>query len=97
MTIALATATTTWNIDPVHTTAEFKVKQMMITNVTGQFTAVTGSVQFGGDDVTNSHVEATIDLGSCNTRHTDRDAHHPQGRGRTGSGVESAFDHSRSV
>ena len=34
--------TTTWNIDPVHTMAEFKVRHMMITNVKGQFTGVTG-------------------------------------------------------
>ena len=27
------TATTSWNIDPVHSAAEFKVKHMMISNV----------------------------------------------------------------
>ncbi len=32
--------TTTWNIDPVHSVAEFKVKHMMISNVKGQFTKV---------------------------------------------------------
>ena len=32
------TATTTWNIDPVHSVAEFKVGHMMISNVKGQFT-----------------------------------------------------------
>jgi len=31
------TATTTWNIDPAHSVAEFKVKHMMISNVKGQF------------------------------------------------------------
>ena len=36
------TATTTWNIDPVHSAAEFKVKHMMISNVKGQFTSVQG-------------------------------------------------------
>lgn len=29
---ATQTAATSWNIDPVHTTAEFKVKHMMIAN-----------------------------------------------------------------
>ncbi len=37
------TATTTWNIDPVHSNAQFKVKHMMISNVKGEFTAVTGN------------------------------------------------------
>ena len=35
------TTTSTWKIDPVHSGAEFKVKHMMISNVKGQFTAVT--------------------------------------------------------
>jgi polyisoprenoid-binding protein YceI len=30
-------ATTTWNIDPAHSSAEFKVKHMMISNVKGHF------------------------------------------------------------
>jgi polyisoprenoid-binding protein YceI len=71
----LQTATTTWNIDPVHSTAEFKVRHMMITNVKGQFTAVTGVVKLDEGDVTNSRVEATIEAGSINTRDADRDTH----------------------
>jgi polyisoprenoid-binding protein YceI len=33
-------AISTYNIDPAHTMAEFKVKQMMITNVKGHFSGV---------------------------------------------------------
>src|SRR5258705_6615073 len=36
------TTTTTWNIDPAHTVAEFKVKHMMIANVKGHFSGVSG-------------------------------------------------------
>jgi len=68
---ATQTAATVWNIDPVHTTAEFKVKHMMITNVKGQFTAITGLLNLDPEDVTNSRVEALIDAASINTR----DAH----------------------
>ena len=32
-----AAALTTWNIDPAHSSAEFKVKHMMISNVKGAF------------------------------------------------------------
>ena len=35
-------ATTTWNIDPAHSAAEFKVKHMMISNVKGNFSGITG-------------------------------------------------------
>jgi len=69
------TATTTWNIDPVHTTAEFKVKHMMISNVKGQFAAVTGVLTLDEGDVTNSRVEASIEAASINTHDADRDAH----------------------
>jgi len=69
------TATTTWNIDPVHSTAQFKVKHMMISNVKGEFTAVTGKLNLNGEDITKSHVEALIDAATINTRDAQRDAH----------------------
>jgi polyisoprenoid-binding protein YceI len=75
---ALATpqsATTTWNIDPVHSVAEFKVKHMMISNVKGQFTRVKGILTLDETDLTNSRVEASIDAASINTRDDQRDAH----------------------
>jgi polyisoprenoid-binding protein YceI len=67
--------TTTWNIDPVHTTAEFKVRHMMITNVKGQFTGVTGVLTLDVQDVTKSHIKTSIDAASINTREADRDTH----------------------
>ena len=69
------TTTTTWNIDPVHTMAEFKVRHMMITNVKGHFTGVTGMLTLDERDITKSHVEASIDAASINTREADRDTH----------------------
>ncbi len=75
---ALATppaVTTTWNIDPVHSVAEFKVKHMMISNVKGQFTNLTGTVTLHEADITRSQVEASIHAGSINTRDPQRDAH----------------------
>lgn len=68
-------ATTTWNIDPVHSVAEFKVKHMMISNVKGQFTGVSGKLSLDEADVTKSRVEAIIDAASINTREPDRDKH----------------------
>ncbi len=69
------TTTTTWNIDPVHSTAEFKVKHMMISNVKGRFSAVAGTLNLDESDVTKSKVEATIDAASIDTRDAQRDAH----------------------
>jgi polyisoprenoid-binding protein YceI len=70
-----ASTTTTWNIDPVHSVAEFKVKHMMISNVKGQFTRVKGVLTLDETDLTNSRVEASIEAASINTRDDQRDAH----------------------
>jgi polyisoprenoid-binding protein YceI len=67
--------TTTWNIDPIHSVAEFKVKHMMISNVKGQFTGISGILSRDEVDVTNSRVEVTIDAASINTRDAQRDGH----------------------
>ncbi len=66
---------TTWNIDPAHSVAEFKVRHMMITNVKGQFSGIQGSLILDEADITKSRVEASIDATSINTREPQRDAH----------------------
>ena len=69
------TATTTWNIDPAHSAAEFKVKHMMISNVKGHFAKVTGVLSLDESDLTNSRVESVIEAASIETRDAQRDAH----------------------
>ena len=69
------TVTTTWNLDPAHSAAEFKVKHMMISNVKGHFTKLSGSLTLDESNLANSRVEATIDAGSIDTRDAQRDAH----------------------
>ena len=69
------TTTTTWKIDSAHSVAEFKVKHMMISNVKGHFAKVGGALTLDESEVANSHVEATIDAASLETRDAQRDAH----------------------
>jgi polyisoprenoid-binding protein YceI len=69
------TGTTTWNVDPAHSVAEFKIKHMMISNVKGQFPKVTGTLTLNEFDLTNSRVEAVIEAASIETRDAQRDAH----------------------
>src|SRR6202050_584290 len=69
------TATTTWNIDPAHSSAEFKVKHMMISHVKGHFAKVTGTLTLDEADLANSRVEALIEAASLETRDAQRDAH----------------------
>jgi polyisoprenoid-binding protein YceI len=68
-------AVTTWNLDPVHSVAEFKVKHMMISNVKGQFTGISGWLVRDEGNIAGSQVEVSVDAGSINTRDAQRDAH----------------------
>jgi polyisoprenoid-binding protein YceI len=65
-------AITTWNVDSTHSVVEFKVKHMMIANLNGQFTGVTGTLSLHEADVTQSSVEAAIEIASIHTRDEDR-------------------------
>ena len=69
------TSTTTWNLDPAHTVAEFKVKHMMIANVKGHFSKVSGVLIRDESNPANDRVEATIEAASIETRNEQRDGH----------------------
>ncbi len=69
------TATTTWNIDPKHSSAEFKVKHMMISHVKGHFAKVTGTLSLDESNLANSQAEAIIEAASLETRDAQRDEH----------------------
>jgi polyisoprenoid-binding protein YceI len=68
-----AAATTTWQIDPAHSAAQFSVKHLAISTVRGAFTSLKGTVQFDDKDITKSSVEVIIDVNSVDTRQPDRD------------------------
>ena len=65
--------TSAWAIDPQHSTAQFTVRHLGISNVTGNFTKVSGSVDLNEKDITQSRVDAVIDVSSVDTRVADRD------------------------
>jgi len=65
--------TSTWNIDPNHSTAQFTVRHMGLSNVSGTFNKVSGSAQMDEKDFTKSSVDAVIDVASVDTRVEMRD------------------------
>jgi polyisoprenoid-binding protein YceI len=73
LSLSASAATTTWQIDPAHSSAQFAVKHLAISTVRGAFTSVKGAVQFDDKDVTKSSVDVTIDVSSVDTRVADRD------------------------
>ena len=64
-----------WNIDPSHSTAEFSVRHLMITNVKGRFGKLEGSVNYDPEKPEASQIDVTIDATSIDTRDEKRDAH----------------------
>jgi polyisoprenoid-binding protein YceI len=73
LALSAAAQTSTWNIDPNHSSAQFTVRHLGISNVSGAFTKVSGDVTLNDKDITQSQVNATIDASSIDTRQPDRD------------------------
>lgn len=68
-----APAAATYTIEPAHSSAHFKVRHLMISNVRGEFGKVSGTVKFDPANLGDSSVTAEIDVNSINTREPDRD------------------------
>jgi polyisoprenoid-binding protein YceI len=71
----MKTEKTKWVIDPAHTKVGFRVKHLMIANVTGNFKEVGGEVNTDGDDFSTVDISLSINTASVNTDMPDRDAH----------------------
>ncbi|MGB7196718.1 MAG: YceI family protein [Acidobacteriaceae bacterium] len=66
---------TTYEIDSTHSAVHFSVRHLMVSNVRGEFTKVSGTVKFDPEIPAASSVEATIDANSISTRDAQRDGH----------------------
>ncbi|MBK5258384.1 MAG: YceI family protein [Thermoanaerobaculia bacterium] len=64
----------TFNIDPAHSEAKFRVKHMM-SNVTGGFSEVAGTVEVDRKNPAASSVDFTIKTSSVDTNNDNRDKH----------------------
>jgi polyisoprenoid-binding protein YceI len=73
LSLTAAAATSTWQIDPNHSAAQFAVRHLAISTVRGAFTKVNGTIQFDDKDISKSSVDVTIDAASVDTRVADRD------------------------
>ncbi|MBC7846325.1 MAG: YceI family protein [Flavobacterium sp.] len=66
---------TTWALDPAHSEIGFKVKHMMFTNVSGNFTKFDASVETESDSFDNAKFSFQGITDSITTGNKDRDAH----------------------
>ncbi len=72
---AQSTKPTEWQIDPAHSAAHFSVRHLMISNVRGEFSKLSGKVILDSADLTRSSVEISLETASVNTREPQRDEH----------------------
>src|SRR5262245_6846909 len=71
----VATSAAAWTIDPAHTNVQFSVRHMMLSNVSGEFGKVSGTIQGEQTAPATAVIEASIDATSINTREPKRDEH----------------------
>jgi len=64
-----------YKIDPSHTKVEFKIRHLMISNVTGRFGKFSGSFDFDHKSGTLTQLIVDIEADSINTSDTKRDTH----------------------
>lgn len=65
----------TWAIDPTHSEVQFKIKHLMITNVTGSFNIFTASVTTEDEDFSKAKISFTADVNSIDTGNEQRNGH----------------------
>ncbi len=66
---------TQWKVDAMHSEVNFKVRHMMISNVSGSFKKFDGNVEVDGDDFTSAKIDFTVDTSSVSTNNEQRDGH----------------------
>ena len=68
-------AQTTWKVDPVHSSVNFSIEHLVISEVEGRFKTYTGSVAAPKPDFADSQVAFEIDVASIDTQNEMRDKH----------------------
>ena len=64
-----------YDVDPDHSTIEFRVAHMVISKTTGHFKDYSGFIEMDPEAQTVKTIEATIKTASVNTNHEKRDTH----------------------
>jgi polyisoprenoid-binding protein YceI len=75
LAVPVFTDAATWEMDPVHSSFQFKVRHLTVSNVNGSFSKFRGVVMIEDKDITHLRVEVTFDAASVNTANAQRDEH----------------------
>jgi len=72
-TVTASAQAGTWQVDPMHSSAQFSVRHLGVSTVRGAFTKVSGSAKYDPADPSKTSLDATIDATSVDTRVEMRD------------------------
>ncbi len=67
--------TSSWTIDPAHSSAGFQIRHLGVSTVRGSITGAKGTVQLDEKEVTKSSVNATLETATVSTSNDARDKH----------------------
>ena len=67
--------TTKWLLDPAHSELTFKIKHLMISNVSGAFKNFSAKATTEGTDFSKANINLTAEMNSISTNNEQRDAH----------------------
>ena len=73
--VVASAAATEWKIDTSHSSAQFSIRHLMVSNVRGEFGNLSGTLSIDDADLTKSSITAEVDASSINTREPKRDEH----------------------
>jgi polyisoprenoid-binding protein YceI len=65
----------TYKIDAMHSEITFKVKHLMITNVTGSFQQFDATLEAAADDFSDAKISFEAAIDSISTNNEQRDTH----------------------
>lgn len=68
-------AKTKWSSDPMHSELQFKIKHLMISNVSGALKTFNAEVETEDEDFTTAKISLTAQMDSIFTNNEQRDAH----------------------
>ena len=75
LVIPILSDAATWQMDPAHSSFQFKIRHLTVSNVKGDFSKFQGVAIIDDQDITHLKVEVAIDAASVNTGHAQRDEH----------------------
>lgn len=65
----------TWTVDPMHSEIGFKVRHLVISNVSGKFTKFEGTVVSDKEDFSDAKINFSADIDSISSGSAQRDEH----------------------